>query len=99
MAVILGCDTLGRRDVKAVLDWIVSDKRPVAWITCEGRDIPGGEYRVYLRNRYRFAHALNRFWRPKVTLLRPDYHSGSMADLVQPFAQCRTVLSSATMAS
>jgi hypothetical protein len=94
LGVILGCDTLGRADVKAVVDWVVSDKRPVAWITCEVRDIPEGEYRVYRRNRWRFAHALNWPWRPSVTLLRPDYHAGSMADLLRPFAQCRTVLSS-----
>jgi polysaccharide pyruvyl transferase WcaK-like protein len=94
LAVILGADTLNSRDIEVVIRWIIANNRPVAWITCEVRDMPGGEYRIYRRNRHRFAWFLTKKWRPKVHLLRPEYSTCTTKELVDPFAQCQTVLSS-----
>jgi hypothetical protein len=93
LGMILGCDTLSKPDVRTVIDWIAEQKRPLSWITCEVRNIPGCEYRVYLKNWFRLGGGLLR--KPAcVRLYRPRYHRCGLADLVEPFSFCKRILSS-----
>jgi len=93
LGVILGSDTLGKPDVRTVIDWIAMGKQPIAWITCEVRNMPGCEYRIYLKNWFRLGGGL--FHKPPhVRLYRPRYRSCSLAELVAPFARCKKILSS-----
>ena len=94
LGMILGCDTLGSADVEAVIKWIACDQRPVAWITCEVRNMAGCEYRIYRRNKHRFGGLLSWLWKPHVHLHRPKYHTCDLNALVAPFGLCKTVLSS-----
>lgn len=93
LGVILGSDTLSKPDVRTVIDWIAEGKRPVSWITCEVRNMPGCEYRVYLKNWFRLGGTLVSR-PPRIRLCRPRYHTCTLGDLVEPFSFCRTILSS-----
>jgi len=94
IALILGADTLKPSDVRAAVDWVASKDRCTAWIACEVRNMKGCEYRIYLENWFRFGNIFTRWWKPRIHLMRPKYHSCSMEELVEPFSECRTVLSS-----
>jgi hypothetical protein len=94
IALILGADTLKPSDVRGAVDWVASKDRCTAWITCEVRNMRGCEYRIYLENWFRFGNIVTRWWKPRVHLMRPRYHTCSMEELVKPFSECRTVLSS-----
>jgi len=93
LGLILGSDTLSKPDVRTVIDWLVEERRPVAWITCEVRNMPGCEYRTYLKNWFRLGGSLISK-PPLIRLYRPRYHSCTLGDLVAPFALCKTILSS-----
>lgn len=93
LGVILGCDTLSKPDVRTVIDWIVEEKRPVSWITCEVRNMARCEYRVYLKNWFRLGGSFVRR-PPRIRLYRPRYHTCGLADLVEPFSFCKRILSS-----
>jgi Polysaccharide pyruvyl transferase len=93
LGLVVGHDTLGPDDVETILSWLIQSRRTAAWITCEVRNMAGGEYQLYLKNRHRFDNIIFRYIKPRIRLHRPRYQTCSLAELVQPFSLCQTVLS------
>jgi polysaccharide pyruvyl transferase WcaK-like protein len=92
LGIVLGFDTLAHADLMAVNKFL---KRRIfqprtAFITGDSRDEPGFEFHLYKSWTQNWHSILKR----KLALERPDYAVCGMGDLVRPFAQCETIVSS-----
>ena len=89
LGLIVAGDTLSKKDITEIGKFITTQTEQVAFIAGETRIANYGE-------RYIFR-TLTRFpWskvRKKATLQVPDYHSGSLYELIQPIVECETILS------
>ena len=90
LGVILGYDTLSSADLSAIKEAIKTMRDPVAFITGDYRDGPGFEFQLFKSWTKHWLSPLRR----KLILRRPDYGLCTLLDLVQPVAECETVLSS-----
>jgi Polysaccharide pyruvyl transferase len=81
---------LARHEVEAVGSFIADAPAPIAWIANDVRCIRGMERHALLFLAERFGPA----WRERVHLLVPAYADASLAELFDPIADCRTILSS-----
>jgi polysaccharide pyruvyl transferase WcaK-like protein len=78
LGVVLGIDTLSGADLGVIRGFLQALPGPVAFITQDCRDEPG--WRSALR--------------AKLIPRRPDYAACTVAELVLPFAECATILTS-----
>jgi polysaccharide pyruvyl transferase WcaK-like protein len=92
LGVVLGFDTLSHQDLMAVNKFLKGRlfKPRTAFITGDSRDEFGFEYHLHKSWTRHWFSILKR----KLSLERPDYAVCSMEDLVRPFAQCETIISS-----
>jgi hypothetical protein len=90
IGLILGYDTLSKEDIAAVRSFLEQTRGPIAFITGDCRDGAGFEYELF---RLWTKNWLSGF-RKRLILRRPNYRSGSLAELVQPVAECELLLSS-----
>jgi polysaccharide pyruvyl transferase WcaK-like protein len=92
LGVVLGFDTLAHEDLMAVNKFLKGKlfKPRTAFITGDARDEFGFEYHLYKSWTQHWFSILKQ----KLSLERPDYAVCSMEDLVRPFAQCETIISS-----
>lgn len=90
LGVILGHDTLSEKDLDAAKTFLEGFPRPIAFITGDSRDGSGFEYQLF--------RSWTKHWfspiRKKLILLRPNYESCNLKDLINPIADCDVILSS-----
>lgn len=90
LGLIIAGDTLSKKDIKEVGEFIANRTDPVAFIAGETRLEPSFERGIFAK--------LTRFpWsrvRGKAILQVPSYEQGSLYDLVHPICICETVISS-----
>jgi polysaccharide pyruvyl transferase WcaK-like protein len=91
LGVVLGFDTLSKQDLDVIKGFLTDrpSKTRTAFITGDMRDGAGFEYDLYKRWTGWFSPL-----RRKLMLQRPDYAVCSMEDMVRPFAECETIISS-----
>ncbi len=89
LGLIVAGDTLSKKDSGEIGKFIASQNEQVAFIAGETRMANYGERYIFRK--------LTRFpWskvRKKATLQVPDYHNGSLYELIQPIVECETILS------
>ena len=90
LGIVLGIDTLSRADKNAVRDFLKKTPGPIAFITGDYRDAVGFEFHLFKRWTRNWFSPL----RKKLVLRRPDYGTCTMSELIQPLAECETILSS-----
>jgi hypothetical protein len=90
LGVIIGYDTLSKRDLASIKDALNTLRHPVAFITGDCRDGPGFEYQLFKSWTKHWFSPL----RGKLVLRRPDYDRCALLDLVKPVTECETILSS-----
>jgi polysaccharide pyruvyl transferase WcaK-like protein len=92
LGIVLGFDTLSNEDLDMTKRFLKGrqSKTRTAFITGDSRDGIGFEYHLYKSWTRHWFSILKR----KLSLERPDYTVCSMEDLVRPFAQCETIISS-----
>jgi polysaccharide pyruvyl transferase WcaK-like protein len=92
LGIVLGHDTLSSQDLDMARKFL--EDRPsatrTAFITGDARDGAGFEYHLYKTWTKGWFSTMKR----KLSLRRPDYTVCSMEDLVRPFAECETIISS-----
>jgi hypothetical protein len=90
LGIIVGYDTLSSTDLSAIKDATKTIRDPVLFITGDCRDGPGFEFHLFKSWTKPWFSPLRR----KLLLRRPEYGRCTLLDLVQPLAECETVLSS-----
>ena len=90
LGLIVAGDTLSKKDIRSVGNFIQNSSEPIAFIAGETRLLNYVERGIYAR--------LTRFPLSKVkkmsTLCVPHYDKGSIEDLVAPICACETIISS-----
>jgi hypothetical protein len=90
LGVIVAGDTLSRKDLGQVREFIAGQPETVRFIAQEVRNERSQERYLYSR----FAGSWFSNFKRKASLSVPDYAAGSVAELVQPIAECETLVSS-----
>jgi hypothetical protein len=92
LGIVLGFDTLSNEDLDMTKGFLKGrqSKTRTAFITGDARDGIGFEYQLYKSWIKGWFSPLRR----KLSLRRPDYAVCSLEDLVRPFAECETIISS-----
>ena len=90
--IVLGHDTLSNEDLATVNKFLKGRlfKPRTAFITGDSRDEHGFEFSLYKSWTKTWHSILKR----KLVLRRPDYAVCAIDDLVRPFAECKTVMTS-----
>jgi polysaccharide pyruvyl transferase WcaK-like protein len=90
LGVVIAGDTLSDADIETVGEFLLQAPAKVAFIANETRPKATMERGIYDRLVKRHGPRML----AAAQLLVPDYAQGSMADLLEPIAKCRTILSS-----
>ena len=89
LGLIIAGDTLSKKDIKQVGEFIANRTDPVAFIAGETRLEPSFERGIFAKlTRFSWSRV-----RGKASLQVPDYDRGSLSDIIRPIATCETVIS------